>query len=100
MGGRWKTEEDQLIIDKWFEWGAHFLGHELNRSPDAVTRRAGRLNATKHRRGGYSSGDIDFLKKHAGTMRTHEIAAALNKSIDSIQQKAHKLGLSLRFKKQ
>lgn len=95
-GCQWEYEEVKLLKRYWAKYGPDYIAAELERSPDAVTKKATRLGLTNERRNGYTKHQIKQLRRYAGKLTAKEIAKKLNKTKDSVSQKAYNLKISLR----
>ena len=97
-GYQWEYEEVKLLRKYWAKYGPDYIAAELERTPDAVTKKANRLGLTNERRNGYTKYQIKQLRRYAGTLTAKEIAKKLNKTTNSVKQKAYNLKVSLKVK--
>jgi hypothetical protein len=93
-GKRWSNREDVFVKHNYAKRTATYIAEKLGRTEMSVRQRLITLKLTNATARAWTKQEIEWLRKHYGTTTSAELAAELDRTVDAVEIKAGRIGLS------
>lgn len=98
-GKRWTHREDVFVKHNYAKRTAGYIAEKLGRSEMSVRQRLITLKLTNATSRPWTKQEIEWLRQHYGTATSAELAAELDRTIDAVEIKAGRIGISKAHRK-